>query len=211
MNKIRLRYSKTGRAKYISHLDLTAVMQRAFIRAGVKLKYSEGFNPHPYISVALPLPVGCESICELMDVGIADETLPELKSLKLPEGITILDAYVPGHKFNDISWVSVNVNLDYENQQNDGIIKQLTEIFTADSILIKKRTKRGYNELDIAPFVKDIVFNREESIGFTAKISAQNPTINVDDLLNSLNDDLKPVYTSMKRMEIFDSNMNVFK
>jgi len=211
MNKIRLRYSKTGRAKYISHLDLTAVMQRAFIRAGVKLKYSEGFNPHPYISVALPLPVGCESICELMDVGIADETLQEFKSLELPEGITILDAYIAGRKFNDISWVSINVNLDYENQQNNGIIKQLTRIFTADSILIKKRTKRGYNELDIAPFVKDMLFNREESIVFTAKISAQNPTINIDDLLNAVNDDLKPVYTSMKRMEIFDSNMNVFK
>jgi len=186
-------------------------MQRAFIRAGVKLKYSEGFNPHPYISVALPLPVGCESICELMDVGIAGEMLPELKSLNLPEGITILNTYIAGRKFNDVSWVSVNVNLDYENQQNDGIIKQLTGIFTADSILIKKRTKRGYNELDIAPLVKDIVFNREEGIGFTAKISAQNPTVNIDDLLNAVKDDLKPVYTSMKRIEIYDSNMNVFK
>ena len=72
MSKIRVRYSKTGKARYISHLDLMSTMQRAFIRAGVRLKYSEGFNPHPYISVALPLPVGCGSVCELMDIGLMD-------------------------------------------------------------------------------------------------------------------------------------------
>ena len=70
MSKIRLLYSKTGKAKYISHLDLMATMRRALLRAGIELKYSEGFNPHPYMSVALPLPVGCSSICELIDIGI---------------------------------------------------------------------------------------------------------------------------------------------
>ena len=50
MDKLRLRFEKTGRAVYISHLDLMATMQRAFSRAGLELKYSEGFNPHPLIS-----------------------------------------------------------------------------------------------------------------------------------------------------------------
>ena len=81
MDKLRLRFEKTGRAIYISHLDLMATMQRAFSRAGFRLQYSEGFNPHPLISILLPLSVGTASVCELMDFRLCEEadlrTLPE--------------------------------------------------------------------------------------------------------------------------------------
>ena len=73
MNKLRMRFSKTGRAIYISHLDLMATMQRAFSRAGSRLQYSEGFNPRPQISIALPLSVGTASLCELMDFRLIEE------------------------------------------------------------------------------------------------------------------------------------------
>ena len=73
MDKLRLRFEKTGRAVYISHLDLMHTMQRVFSRAGFELKYSEGFNPHPQISVVLPLSVGTGSLCELMDFRLAAE------------------------------------------------------------------------------------------------------------------------------------------
>ncbi len=56
--KLRLRFEKTGRAIYISHLDLMRTMQRVFLRADCPLKYSEGFNPHALISILLPLSVG---------------------------------------------------------------------------------------------------------------------------------------------------------
>ena len=57
MDKYRLLFSKTGRAVYISHLDLMRTLTRAFLRAECRLKYSEGFNPHPQISIALPVSV----------------------------------------------------------------------------------------------------------------------------------------------------------
>ena len=56
MDKLRLRFEKTGKAAYISHLDLLHVVQRIFLRAGTPLKYSEGFNPHALISICVPLP-----------------------------------------------------------------------------------------------------------------------------------------------------------
>ena len=65
--RLRLRFEKTGRAVYISHLDLMQTLQRACSRAGYSLKYSEGFNPHPQISVALPLSVGAASRIELSE------------------------------------------------------------------------------------------------------------------------------------------------
>ena len=87
--KLRLRFSKTGRAIYLSHLDLMRTMQRAFLRAGYQLKYSEGFNPHPLISILLPLSVGTASICELMDFRLRGE--PDAKLLQsLPASLHAL-------------------------------------------------------------------------------------------------------------------------
>ena len=99
MDKYRMRFSKTGRAVYISHLDLMRTITRAFLRAECRLKYSEGFNPHPNISIALPLSVGCESVCEIMDFKmLEDMPCDEIKSrlsTQMPEGIEVLEVYEP--------------------------------------------------------------------------------------------------------------------
>ncbi|MDR3206846.1 MAG: TIGR03936 family radical SAM-associated protein, partial [Oscillospiraceae bacterium] len=72
MLKARISFAKTGRARYISHLDLMRTLQRSFARAGLPLGYTEGFNPHPYLSVARPLPVGVAGLGELADFGLAE-------------------------------------------------------------------------------------------------------------------------------------------
>ena len=161
-NKLRLRFSKVGRVKYISHLDLMATMRRALLRAGVELKYSEGFNPHPYMSAALPLSVGYESVCELMDVGIAEGTatkgLAAIITAQLPEGLEIHEAYSPERKFSDIAWIEISGVFYYDNSIPPDICKRLSERFTEKSIIISKKTKRGSSDIDIAPFVRSVVF-----------------------------------------------------
>jgi len=211
MNKVRFRYSKTGKAKFISHLDLMTTLQRSFLRAGIKLKYSEGFNPHPYMSVALPLSVGCESLCEMIDVAIQDSIIPDIGKIKLPEGITINDAYIPNRKFNDIEWIEINACLRYDDKADENVSKKLFNCFTKDCIIISKRTKRGFKELDIAPYIKDVDISSDGGICLKAKISAQNPTINTDDLLSAVQNDIKPVFVDLKRIDIYDSNMLIFK
>jgi len=211
MNKIRFRYSKTGRAKYISHLDLMSTLQRSFRRAGVDLKYSEGFNPHPYMSVALPLSVGHESLCELMDVAVVDDPKPDIKAIKLPEGIVFTDVYVPGRKFSDISWIEINVVLKYNRLITESFIDELKLCLGKESIVISKRTKRDQKDMDIAPYIKDVNFGTGKDVSFNAKISAQNPTINADDLINALGENYKPDQIDIRRVEIYDANMIVFK
>jgi len=210
MSKARIRYSKAGRAKYISHLDLMATMQRAFLRAGVELKYSEGFNPHPYMSAALPLPVGYESLCEILDVGISNDALPNIETIKLPDGLNVHEAYKPVRKFSDIAWVEINVTLHYNKLTDDNLPEKLKTCFERDRIVILKRTKRGSKELDIAPFVKNVDFSNDEEIKMIAMVSAQNPTINLADLESIFDDELKPERLEMKRIDIYDSNMMKF-
>ena len=105
--KLRLRFEKTGRAIYISHLDLMRTMQRVFLRADCPLKYSEGFNPHALISILLPLSVGVGSVCELMDFQLREEVdlaaLPERLTAVMPEGIRALEAYPGGRKVRELA------------------------------------------------------------------------------------------------------------
>ena len=73
MREVRLVFSKTDRCKYISHLDINRCMSRALSRAEIPLWFTEGFNPHPYMSFSLPLSLGVESLCESVDLRIVGE------------------------------------------------------------------------------------------------------------------------------------------
>ena len=77
MRAVRLNFSKTGRAIYISHLDINRMMTRAVRRAKLPMWYTEGFNPHPYLTFALPLSLGQSSDCEYMDIRIEGDITDE--------------------------------------------------------------------------------------------------------------------------------------
>ena len=91
MRCVRIRFKKTGMIRYISHLDLMRAMTRLVRRSRIPLWYTEGFNPHPYMTFALPLSLGMESECESMDIKIEGEITNDeilrLLTLEAPEGI----------------------------------------------------------------------------------------------------------------------------
>ena len=97
MQRLRIRFSRGEEIKYISHLDLMRLWQRALNRAGVALAYSEGFNPHPRMSLAVPLALGITSEAELMDIVLEKWSSPhaftEAVSRQLPHGIKISQVY----------------------------------------------------------------------------------------------------------------------
>ena len=100
----RIRFEKTGRAVWMSHLDLMRLMQRAFRRAGVVLHHSQGFTPHAYVSMLLPLSVGMESVCELMEYELDGElaVTPEALNAVLPEGVRVLEVYQSTRKAREL-------------------------------------------------------------------------------------------------------------
>ena len=214
---LRLRFCKTGKAKFFSHLDLIATMRRAILRSGIKLAYSEGFNPHPYISSAIPLSVGCGSVCEVLDFAAAEqlhyEELPSIITAMLPEGLEVLEAYVPERKFYEIAWIELSGILYYGLGTPKCAIDRLKERYIAESITIRKRTKRGVSDIDIAPFLRGVEFFGTDGLNMKAIVSAQNPTINPDNLISALSGEyieLAPDFSMFTRIGFFDKDMKVF-
>ena len=219
MDKLRLRFKKTGRAVYISHLDLMQTMQRAFFRAELPLRYSEGFNPHPLISIALPLSVGTASECELMDFrlrGDADlAALPARLTAVLPEGIEILEAYEFTRKAAELKWLRVRGVFEYDERNAAVLLPDLRDFFAQDSIVITRKTKRGEGETDIRPAIREICFSVEgRDIVTEAVISAQEPTLKPEllpDALRQLAPALAPDFAKFTRLETYDAEMQVFR
>lgn len=219
MDKMRLLFSKTGRAVYISHLDLMRTLTRAFLRAECRLKYSEGFNPHPNISIALPLSVGAESVCEILDFKMLEDMEPEeiLVRLKnqLPEGIEAIEIYESVRKVKELKWLRITGVFEYDERSAAEMLPKLRKFFAQDSIVIQKKTKHGIGESDIRPAIKDIDFDIcGKDICLNAVISAQEPTLNPEllaDALRQLCPEIAPDFAKFRRIEIFDEKMSVFR
>ena len=219
MDKLRLRFEKTGRAVYISHLDLMHTMQRAFSRAGYALKYSEGFNPPPQISIALPLSVGTASRCEIMDFRLKEDadlaSLPEKLTAVMPEGIRITECYEPGSKTAALKYLEIEGRFEYDRRPTDTMCAALREFFARDSIVITKKTKRGMGESDIRPAIREISFTAEpDCVRLHAVISAQEPTLNpalLPDALRQLAPELEPDFASFTRLEVYLENMEIYR
>ncbi len=210
MDKLRLKFSKTGRAVYISHLDLMRTMQRVFSRAGVPLKYSEGFNPHAKISVILPLAVGTASMCEYMDFSLRSErdleSLPGALEPYMPEGIKALEAYEAPGKGTELRWLRLSGVM--EGGRDAAFY---AAFFARREILVTRRAKRGERTDDIAPGIRSVRFWGEgDRVSAELVIHAQEPTVSPELMMAALGPDA-PAYFRFTRLEAFQEDMTPFR
>ena len=219
MEDLRLRFTKTGRAVYISHLDLMRTMQRSFLRAGFRLKYSEGFNPHPQLVFALPLSVGMASECELLDFKLDEfacvSEIPYLLNRALPQGIRVEEVYHKERKFKEIKWLDVDGTFCYDGQEASEKLAPLMDFFSRDSLVIQKKNKSGISDFDISSAIRSVSFDSEgDKVFLKAVVSAQEPTMNPELLpsaLTQLAPELAPDFASFTRRQVYDADMRVFR
>lgn len=193
MLRLRATFEKTGRAKYISHLDLNRCMLRIFRRSKLPVWYTEGFNPHPYYSFALALSLGFESSCEIMDFNITDDNMP-LDTIKdrlngvMPEGMRVVDIAPQIQKITAIA--KAEYTFDLKSEETDGLFKAVENLLTSPEILIEKKTKKGIKTVDLKP---DIEILSCEAVGDSVKMKMRlpagtktnyNPTLFVEALRN---------------------------
>lgn len=217
----RLLFSKTGRAKYISHLDLMRTFQRAFQRADLTIKHTEGFNPHPFISILLPLPLGFSSQCEILEFQLLDDIFPDEVPARLnaalPEGIVVENCYAGGRKAKELALVDYCLTLEYDSGGPDGAAQAWQELLGRERLEVTKKSKKsktGETIVDIIPLVKS--FNLTEENGtviLNAIISAQNPGLNPQLLTAALEREypmLKPDFVRYHRKAVLDGEGQPF-
>lgn len=164
MRSVRIWFTKTGTAKYISHLDLTRCMIRAFRRTDIPLWYTEGFNPHPHLVFALSLPLGVEGVFEAVDIRLDDEDYPDsrvleqLKSTGVP-GIEFVKVTTPQFKPLDIAFA------DYEIMAPEKAKDIINKKLTSKSILIeKKNKKKEIKTINVCEYISDVSFENKDSV-----------------------------------------------
>ena len=217
---LRLLFEKTGNAVWISHLDLMRLFQRAFKRAGLPLTHTQGFNPRPSVSIALPLSVGVESRCELLDFTLDTENvdlvnLPQMLNEKLIPGVRVLSAYADGKKLKDLTYMSVTVCLTYDAGVPEGAEDAIRNLFIRQSIIVPKKGKNGIVDQDIKPMIRRLSVTSEvNKILISAIICCQNPTLNPAQLAAAVEmylPDFAPDVCTCQRVEVYDMKEEIFR
>ncbi|MEJ2052533.1 MAG: TIGR03960 family B12-binding radical SAM protein [Calditrichaceae bacterium] len=202
--KFRMCYTKTGYARFISHLDLIRVFERTCRRAEIPVAYSEGFNPRPKFSFAPPLSLGYSSESEYMDVEIKQGFSGELKeklNAHLPEGIFI-------NNIKEISGSIESLNeaikyADYEIQIQDRPLdgmefkKDLKSFLEKDEIIVQRRVKGKIKSINIRPFISSIN-HKKDTLHISTK-SVDRRTVRINEILECLFTDGGSLISSVHR------------
>ena len=219
---LRLLFEKKGNAVWISHLDLMRVFQRSFQRAGLPLTHTKGFNPRPSVSIALPMSVGMESDCELLDFDLEGEApscdeIRERLNEKLIAGVRVLDVYEDGGKIKYLSLLRSHLVLEYDCGVPSEAPERIRELFSRESVVVEKKGKGGkITDQDLIPMIKEIsvaaVSDKELRISLLH--CCQNPTLNpmqIPAAIEKYLPEVKPDFVSCSREEIYTEENIIFR
>ena len=217
MYRIRARYEKRGRVKYLGHLEMIKVFERAFRRSLVSLKYTEGFNPHPKMSFALPSSVGFSSTGEYIDLEVT-ETVEMNKFIfdmneTLPEGLRIINGgYVEAKAKSLMSIVDYSeFQIDFLMQKE--MVGRLENLLSSEFILVMKKTKSGKMlEKNLKDDVHKFEIIKDEGNRITLKVVLRagsrgnlNPLFLLKGLGDKLGEEIDLNEVNVLRIDIFAS------
>ena len=220
MSKLRLLFIKEAQASYISHLDLLRTFQRAFPRTELDIKHSQGYHPHPIISIVLPLPVGQSSDCELLDFEVTQDSdgsgIAEKLNTGMPTGIRALTCYEAKRPIRELDSLRADVTLEYDTGVPEGAAERLRALLARDTLVIQKRTKRKeLADVDIAPMIRKAdVTADEHNVFINITVQAQNPGLNpqlLEKAVERYMPDLSPDFLRIRRRAVLDAEGRDFR
>lgn len=152
---LRLRFRKVGNLQYISHLDLQRTFARVLVRAGLPLWYTKGFNPHIKMVFGMPLPVGCESECEFLDIRLeremeADEVLFRLNR-ELTQELAVQEVYLAERPFSEMAFAAYEYAF-HTPAAGEELAARVRAALTMPLPVVKK-SKSGEKQIDLLPFI----------------------------------------------------------
>ena len=217
----RLLFEKTGSAVWMSHLDLMRLFQRAFKRADLPLKHTQGFNPRPSVSIALPLSVGVDSVCELLDfdldgISIPCQEITDRLNCALVNGVKVHKTYEYGRKLRDLALLDCIVTMEYDTGVPESAERTIAELFASDELVVSKKTKNGMQDQNIIPMIRklDVVRTDDNTLQLQTRICCQNPTLNPAQIVAAINlylPEFAPDFTKCSRIGIYDAQEEIFR
>ena len=217
---VRMSFQKTGMAKFISHLDTVRLITRSMKRACVPIWFTEGFNPHAFLTFAMPLSLGFESLCETVDFRLMEEVdLEELKvrlNNALPVDITVKEIYVYETSPNDIRWAEYKIIF---NNPDNKLLETAEKILSSDEIIVEKKAKQGRKkvakEVNIKEYIKSFELSEENGKLVLKTILSSGTSMNINPMLliGALVKDTETDEQDVDviKIESYAENMEVFR
>lgn len=216
----RALFEKVGTARFISHLDLMRLFQRAFKRAGLPLTHTQGFNPRPSVSIALPLSLGAESHCELLDFDLESpvplEDIRNRLNAALIDGIRVREVYDNGAKIKYLALLQSRLTLEYDGGIPAGAEAAIGQLFAREALVLEKKNRNGVTQQDIIPMIRNLEISRisEGELRLDVLHCCQNPSLNPMQLgaaIEKYLPELAPDYIRVCREEIYTEDKTVFR
>ena len=216
----RALFEKVGSARFISHLDLMRLFQRAFKRAGLPLTHTQGFNPRPSVSIALPLSLGAESHCELLDFDLESPVPPEgirdRLNAALIDGIRVREVYDNGAKIKYLALLQSRLTLEYDEGIPAWAESAIGQLFARETLVLEKKNRNGVTQQDIIPMIRNLEISRisEGELRLDVLHCCQNPSLNPMQLgaaIEKYLPELAPDYIRVCREEIYTEDKTVFR
>lgn len=216
----RALFEKVGTARFISHLDLMRLFQRAFKRAGLPLTHTQGFNPRPSVSIALPLSLGAESHCELLDFDLESpvplEDIRNRLNAALIDGIRVREVYDNGAKIKYLALLQSRLTLEYDGGIPAGAEAAIGQLFARETLVLEKKNRNGVTQQDIIPMIRNLEISRisEGELRLDVLHCCQNPSLNPMQLgaaIEKYLPELVPDYIRVCREEIYTEDKTVFR
>ncbi len=164
---LRVRFRKVGNLQYISHLDLQRTFSRVLVRAGLPLWYTKGFNPHIKMVFGLPLSVGAESECEMLDIRIEremseSEVLDRLNA-ELTDELRAIEVYPAERKFSEIAYAAYEITIKTSGA-DQATVDRISALLQNGPLTVTKKSKSGEREVDVREFLKHFEIALEEGV-----------------------------------------------
>ncbi|MEE1187055.1 MAG: TIGR03936 family radical SAM-associated protein [Acutalibacteraceae bacterium] len=205
---MRIFFEKTGRLKYISHLDLNRFLLRVIRISKLPIWYTQGYHPRPYIVIAAPLSLGFESEYEAVDIRINEDiSYDEIKlrlSAVLPEGLKIIKVASPVYKVKDIMYSDYEIKGEFDSDVLDAL--------KSDELIIDKAGKKGkIKSVDVRQKIKSYNLDGDTlSVTlFASNDGGLNPNLLIEALEKKLNRQIE--IKSVKRKMLYVENSQKFE
>ncbi len=197
--KIRVRFLKAGKIRFVSHRDVARIVERALRKVRLPVACSEGFSPRPKISFGLALSVSHESDAEYFDVSLTKAVDVESLALQLtealPDGLTVTAVQMlePGSDSLQETITSCTWRIEVLDQTVESVQKAANDVLSSSELLLQRVRKGKTSEVDVRPAILEIAVEGPTTDGVQLVVDLSTETISLrpDELIVVLGEDFR--------------------